>query len=51
MAKIKRCEMCLAFINCAIYEKICEDFPFLSENLFDMKESQEIAKHCKKFKE
>jgi len=45
---LKQCELCINYLNCIIYDKICENLLFL-QNFLDIKESGETAKYCKKY--
>jgi len=45
---IIRCELCKGYTSCKIYDKVCENLQFL-QLFIDIKESVEIAKHCKIF--
>ena len=48
MGLIKRCELCKNYISCEIHDKVCENLQFL-QLFIDIKESVEIAKHCKSY--
>lgn len=46
---IKRCELCLKYINCFLYDEVCENLEFL-RNFLDLNNSNEIANYCKNYK-
>ncbi len=48
MTVLKRCELCINYLNCVIYDKICDNLQFL-QNFLNIKESRETAKYCKKY--
>ena len=46
---IKRCELCLKYTNCSLYDKVCENLEFL-KNFLDITQSNQIAQYCKGYK-
>ena len=48
MTILKRCELCLKYIHCRIYDLVCEYLEFL-QNFIDINSSNEAAKYCKKY--
>ena len=49
MIVLKRCEMCLEYSNCYLYDKVCENLAFLKK-FTEINNSNEIAKYCKDYK-
>lgn len=49
LAVLKRCEMCLEYSNCYLYDKVCENLGFLKK-FIEINSSSEIAKCCKDYK-
>lgn len=47
---LKRCEMCVKYTNCKIYDKVCEELGFLKHFFINLNNSNEIAKYCKVYK-
>ena len=45
---IKRCELCLKYSNCSLYDEVCENLEFL-KNFLDITQSNQIAQYCKEF--
>ncbi len=41
--------MCLRYVNCKIYDKVCKELAFLKHFLY-LNNSNEIAKYCKVYK-
>ena len=48
MGVLKLCERCKEYLDCEIYDKVCDILEFL-QNFIDIKKSQEIAKYCKNY--
>ena len=45
LAIIKRCELCLKYTDCSLYDKVCENLEFL-KNFLDITQSNQIAQYC-----
>lgn len=48
MGIIKRCELCLKYSNCSLYDEVCENLEFL-KTFLDITQSNQIAQYCKEF--
>jgi len=46
---LKRCELCIEYTNCKIYDEVCEKIDFL-KNFTEINSSNEIAEYCEKYK-
>jgi len=48
MTILKACELCSEYLDCKLYDKVCENLVFL-KNFIEINDSTEIAKYCKKY--
>ncbi len=48
MTVLKRCELCKNYVDCKIYDKVCDNLKFL-QNFLDIKKSEDIGKYCKNY--
>ena len=49
LAIIKRCELCLKYSNCILYDEVCQNLEFL-KNFLDIAQSNQVAQYCKGYK-
>ena len=48
MGLLKACELCKNYLNCKIYDKVCEEIDFL-KTFLKIKRTNEVAKYCNSF--